>query len=96
MLDLISYQPAYLPMLRELFTENLQSAIELAQAKYSVTMDVPNNIDRVSPPQISLNRSNIIIYARLGKAHASRMNPESIFAGGVGQIQAILNPIFIY
>jgi hypothetical protein len=87
MLDLISYQPAYLPMLRELFTENLQSAIELAQAKYSVTMDVPNNIDRVSPPQISLNRSNMIIYARLGQAHDQDRIPNRYVLVGLGKFK---------
>jgi GNAT superfamily N-acetyltransferase len=46
MLDLIPYQPAYLPKLRELFTEHLESAKKLAQAEYSVTIDVPNTIDR--------------------------------------------------
>jgi putative acetyltransferase len=46
MLDLISDRPAYLPTLRELFTEHLQSARNLAQSEYSVTMDVPNTIDR--------------------------------------------------
>jgi putative acetyltransferase len=45
MLDLIPYQPAYLPTLRELFTEHLESAKILAQAEYSVTIDVPNTID---------------------------------------------------
>jgi GNAT superfamily N-acetyltransferase len=46
MLDLIPYQPTYLPTLRELFTEHLESAKILAQAEYSVTIDVPNTIDR--------------------------------------------------
>lgn len=46
MLDLIPYQPAYSPTLRELFTEHLESAKILAQAEYSVTIDVPNTIDR--------------------------------------------------
>jgi GNAT superfamily N-acetyltransferase len=46
MLDLIPYQPAYLPKLRELFTEHLESAKTLAQAEYSVTIDVPNTIER--------------------------------------------------
>jgi putative acetyltransferase len=46
MLDSIFYQPAYLPTLRELFTEHLESAKELAQAEYGVTIDVPNTIDR--------------------------------------------------
>ncbi len=46
MLELIPYQPSYLPTLRELFTEHLESAKELAQAKYGVTIDVPNTIDR--------------------------------------------------
>lgn len=46
MLDIIIYQPAYLSTLRELFTEHLESARELAQSEYSVTIDVPNTIDR--------------------------------------------------
>ncbi|MFM2303155.1 MAG: hypothetical protein RLZZ135_562 [Cyanobacteriota bacterium] len=46
MLELISYQPFYLPILRELFTEHLQSARDLAQAEYAVKIDVPNTIDR--------------------------------------------------
>ncbi len=46
MLDLIPYQPTYLSVLRELFTEHLESAQELAQANYAVSIDVPNTIDR--------------------------------------------------
>lgn len=46
MLDAIAYQQEYLPILRELFTEHLQSAGELAQAEYGVTIDVPKTIDR--------------------------------------------------
>ncbi len=46
MLDLIPYHPIYLPTLQELFTEHLESAKELAQSEYAVTIDVPNTIDR--------------------------------------------------
>ncbi len=46
MLEAIAYQPEYLPILRELFTEHLQSARELAQLAYGVTIDVANTIDR--------------------------------------------------
>jgi putative acetyltransferase len=46
MLDSIPYQPIYLPTLRALLTEHLESAKILAQTEYSVTIDVPNTIDR--------------------------------------------------
>lgn len=46
MLDLTPYLPKYLPTLRELFNEHLQSATALAQAEYGITIDVPNTIDR--------------------------------------------------
>lgn len=46
MLDLIPYVPKYLPTLRSLFTEHLQSATQLAQSEYGITIDVPNTIDR--------------------------------------------------
>jgi GNAT superfamily N-acetyltransferase len=46
MLELIAYQSFYLPALRQLFTEHLQAAQKLAQAEYSVRLDVPNMLER--------------------------------------------------
>jgi GNAT superfamily N-acetyltransferase len=45
MLELISYQPSYLPVLRELFTEHLQAAKVVAESAYPVVLDVPNLIE---------------------------------------------------
>jgi GNAT superfamily N-acetyltransferase len=46
MLELIAYQPFYLPTLRQLFTEHLQAARDLAQAEYPVKLDVPDMLER--------------------------------------------------
>jgi GNAT superfamily N-acetyltransferase len=46
MLEFIAYQPLYLPTLRQLFTEHLQAARDLAQAEYLVRLDVPNMLER--------------------------------------------------
>lgn len=46
MLHLIPYQPFYLPALRELFTEHLQSARDIAQARYPIELDVAAMLDR--------------------------------------------------
>jgi hypothetical protein len=46
-----------------------------------------NYVDR-SNIIMNPDRSNIIIYARLGKAHASRIESQSILAGGVGLVRS--------
>jgi GNAT superfamily N-acetyltransferase len=46
MLELIAYQPLYLPAIRQLFTEHLQAARDLAQAEFLVKLDVPDMLER--------------------------------------------------